>query len=59
MELKLTAANSVEPNLPTENTDATVNEYCNRKVTIKGNEYLIMTLISLRIVVFGSGSISC
>ena len=38
IEDKETAASAVEPSRPTENTDATVSEYCKRNVTTSGKE---------------------
>lgn len=57
MDERDTAANSVGPNRPTENTEATVKEYCNKKVMISGTEYFKSVLVSVHILVRGSPNI--
>lgn len=54
MDDKETAASSVDPKRPTENTEATVREYCNKKVMINGIEYFNKTRVSVFKFVSGS-----
>ncbi|KAH3687028.1 hypothetical protein WICPIJ_002000 [Wickerhamomyces pijperi] len=52
-----TAANSVLPIFPTEKTEATLREYCNKKVITKGMENLIRINSSVKMLVCTSGRV--
>lgn len=51
MEAREHAASSFLPRWPTEKTDATVSEYCMRKVMVSGAEYLRIVFVSVLAVV--------